>query len=85
MFLAKITIKHEPSSTVMGVAAYHGLVCAVYSVRESCAGRYVDIHTDRCSVFLQLLLHFKLLGYTFRSYTQIVNRLRIKTAGLCRR
>jgi hypothetical protein len=33
MVLAKITIKHEHSSTVMGVAAYHGLVCAVYSVR----------------------------------------------------
>jgi hypothetical protein len=40
--LAKITIKHEHSSIVMGVAAYHGLVCTVYSVRVSCAGRYVD-------------------------------------------
>jgi hypothetical protein len=40
--LAKITIKHEHSSSVMGVAAYHGMVCAVYSVRVSCAGRYVD-------------------------------------------
>ena len=31
MVLAKITIKHERSGSVMGVAAYHGLVCAVYS------------------------------------------------------
>jgi hypothetical protein len=35
MVLAKITIKHEHSSTVMGVAAYHELVCVVYSVRIS--------------------------------------------------
>ena len=41
MVLAKITIKHEHSSGVRGVAAYDGLVCAVYSVRVSCAG-----HTD---------------------------------------
>jgi hypothetical protein len=45
MVLAKITTKHELSSIVMGVAAYHGLVCAVYSVRVSCAGRYVSPHT----------------------------------------
>jgi hypothetical protein len=42
MVLAKITIKHEYSSIVMGVAAYHEMVCAVYSVRVSCAGRYVE-------------------------------------------
>jgi hypothetical protein len=42
MVLANITINHEHSSIVMGVAAYHGFVCAVYSVRVSCAGRYVD-------------------------------------------
>ena len=36
MVLAKITIKHEHSSSVMGVTAYHGLVCAVYSVRFLC-------------------------------------------------
>jgi hypothetical protein len=42
MVLPKITIKLEHSSIVMGVAAYHGLVCAVYSVRVSCAGGYVD-------------------------------------------
>ena len=42
MVLAKITIKHEHSSSVMGVAAYHGLVCVLYSVCVSCAGRYVD-------------------------------------------
>ena len=42
MVLAKITVKREHSGSVMGVAAYHGLVCAVYSVRVSCAGRYVD-------------------------------------------
>jgi hypothetical protein len=35
MVLAKITIKHEHSISVMGVAAYHGMVCAVYSVRVS--------------------------------------------------
>ena len=35
MVLAKITIKHGRSSGVRGVAAYHGLVCAVYSVRVS--------------------------------------------------
>ena len=35
--LAKITIKYEHSSGVRGVAAYHGLVCAVYSVHVSCA------------------------------------------------
>ena len=46
MVLAKITIKHEHSSSVMGVAAYDGLVCAVYSVRVSCAGRYVDLHAS---------------------------------------
>jgi hypothetical protein len=28
MVLAKITIEHEHSTIVMGVAAYHGLVCA---------------------------------------------------------
>jgi hypothetical protein len=44
MVLAKISIKHEHSSIVIGVAAYRGLVCAVYSVRVSCAGRYVDWH-----------------------------------------
>jgi hypothetical protein len=38
MVLAKITIKHEHSSIVMGVAAYHGLVCAVYSVHVSVQG-----------------------------------------------
>ena len=42
MVLAKITIKHEHSSGVRGVAAYHGSVCAVYSVRVYCAVRYVD-------------------------------------------
>jgi hypothetical protein len=43
--LAKITIKREHSISVMGVAAYHGMVCAVYSVRVSCAGRHVDAVT----------------------------------------
>ena len=44
MVLAKITIKHGRSSSVSGVAAYSylGLLCAVYSVRVSCTGRYVD-------------------------------------------
>ena len=42
MVLAKITIEHEHSSGVRGVAAYHGSVCAVYSVRVSCAVRYVE-------------------------------------------
>ena len=32
MVLAKITIKHELSSGGRGMAAYHGSVCAVYSV-----------------------------------------------------
>ena len=50
MVLAKITIKHENSSGVKGVAAYHGSVCAVYSVRVSCAVRYVDwLSHDKCS------------------------------------
>ena len=35
MILAKNQYKYEHSSSVMGVAAYHGLVCAVYSVRVS--------------------------------------------------
>ena len=50
MVLAKINIKHEYSSSVMGVAVYHGLVCAVYSVRVSCAGTYVDwpVHVPPC-------------------------------------
>ena len=39
MVLAKITIEHEHSSGVRGVAAYHGSVCAVYSARDSCAVR----------------------------------------------
>jgi hypothetical protein len=42
MVPAKITIKYETFDIVIGVAAYHGLVCAVHSVRVSCAGRYVD-------------------------------------------
>jgi hypothetical protein len=42
MVLVKITIKHEHSISLMGVAAYRGMVCAAYSVRVSCAGRYVD-------------------------------------------
>ena len=42
LVLAKITIKLEHSSGVRDVAAYHGSVCAVYSVRVSCAVRYVD-------------------------------------------
>ena len=42
MVLAKITVKHGRSSSVIGVAAYLGLVCAVYSARVSCTGRYVD-------------------------------------------
>ena len=33
MVLAKITIKHGRSNSVRGVAAYVGLLCAVYSVR----------------------------------------------------
>jgi hypothetical protein len=36
MVLAKITVKHEHSISVMRVAAYHGMVCAVYSVRVCC-------------------------------------------------
>ena len=43
MVLAKITIKHEHSSGVRGVAAYYGSVCVVYSVRVSCTVRYVDL------------------------------------------
>ena len=37
MVLAKITIKHEHSSGGRGVTAYHGSVCAVFSVSVSCA------------------------------------------------
>ena len=40
--LAKITIKHAHARGVRGVAAYHGSVCAMYSVRVSRAVRYVD-------------------------------------------
>jgi hypothetical protein len=53
MVLAKITMKHEHSSIVMGVAVYHGLVCAVYSVRVSCAGRYV--HDILCILWCVIL------------------------------
>jgi hypothetical protein len=42
MVVPKITIKHEHYCIVMGVAACHGLVCAVYSLDTSCAWRYVD-------------------------------------------
>ena len=42
MVLAKITIKHGRSSSVMGGVAYVGFLCAVYSARVSCTGRYVD-------------------------------------------
>ena len=42
MVLAKITMKHECSSSVRGVATYRRLLCAVYSVCVSCAGMNVD-------------------------------------------
>ena len=47
MVLAKITIQREHSSGVRGVAAYHGSVCAVYSVRVSCAS--VNLRNARCN------------------------------------
>ena len=33
--LAKVTLKHAHARGVRGVAAYHGSVCAMYSVRVS--------------------------------------------------
>ena len=51
MVLAKITIKHEHSSGVRGVAAYHGSVCVVYSVCVSCAVGYVILsESSKCTV-----------------------------------
>ena len=52
MVLAKITIKHENSSGVRGVAAYRGSVCAMYSVRVSCAVRYVDWLWFQCFIVI---------------------------------
>ena len=57
MVLAKITIKYKHSSSVMGVAAYRGLVCAVYSVRVSCAGRYVDWTCKLCYGVLNMYVY----------------------------